>query len=692
MIKGKLVSVKIVSGDSWLLKDVSFVSNADIAHRGEQDWQRLRGNIRIQGEMSEAVRSGDVVTLRGRVRPIRKARNPGVQDWQRYWYTQGVIGRMEEPNNVEIVKRPTFSMARARQQASQWMYAGLLKHLSAEQAGMAMAMLTGEKSTLSDEVYEGFQQMGLAHLLTVSGLHIGIAYYGLDQLLVRLEASRKTRDILGFILVGAMLFLSGFRFSGIRAGAFVLLRRAGTWLHRPFDGLTALAVVAFAQLLVQPLALFNQGFQLAFGAVLAIFGPAQWMSQKLKKRVPVISHFICVPLSVHYVLTPILLLHNSVYLTYGPLFNIPAGILSAWLMPVLVVGSLLSYIPLVGGLIFTMVSELLSLLSHLTELAQRLPGLTIEVAALNWKGWLLWALPLAVVLLLPQVQKGYNISRERLWKGCALIVIILVLLPATITSKVTVLDVGQGDALMISEPSGARVLVDGGPKEDLYEDLLQMGVGHFSAVVVSHAHSDHYAGLMELPNHMTVDQLIYPMAQSDHEDMQRLIKQYQGQGAACTPLEAGQKLRIGAISFSALWPDSNSTTDENNNSLVLLGQVGSLDVLLTGDIESETETLISKNFTREVDVLKVPHHGSPTSSTSAFLSAFPARVATVSAGEWNAFGHPAPDVISRLVDHDMQVFQTNKTGAVEIWSIGDFRFIRPWLDWTKTTWYNEKDD
>jgi competence protein ComEC len=249
---------------------------------------------------------------------------------------------------------------------------------------------------------------------------------------------------------------------------------------------------------------------------------------------------------------------------------------------------------------------------------------------------------------------------------------------------VAFLDVGQGDAVLITLPDGRQVLIDGGPlTTDLHWRLGQempFWDRTLELVISTHPDADHLAGLVSLPQRYTVEQLLT----SDVGATSQLYREWELQlsQAELTPLigQAGTQLDLGqGITATILSPGSiTANIDEaNNHSVVLHLQFGQVSFLLTGDIEEiMEERLLRAKIPLSATVLKSPHHGSKTSSSRAFLEAVDPQIVVISLGKDNHFGHPAPEVLERYAAQGLLVFRTDEQGTVELSTDGQ----RLWVE------------
>ena len=246
------------------------------------------------------------------------------------------------------------------------------------------------------------------------------------------------------------------------------------------------------------------------------------------------------------------------------------------------------------------------------------------------------------------------------------------------TIRIDVLDVGQGDAILVQGDRGSRMLVDGGPDPGrlllALDERLPPWDRRIDLLVLSHPHEDHVAGLPRLLERYRVRRVLEPGMQGPGPGYRAFAAWLQAHGLRAETVAAGDTITLDSIGFRVLWPDRGAVprrppdtgTAINNVSIVLLGAVGRHRFLLAGDIEEGVDPVLLARGVPRVEVLKVAHHGSRTSSTDAFLAAAHPAVAVISAGLDNRYGHPTPQTIQRLQAHGATVMRTDLDGTVEI--------------------------
>ncbi|MEP6471441.1 MAG: ComEC/Rec2 family competence protein, partial [Acidobacteriota bacterium] len=535
------------------------------------------------------------------------------------------------------------------------------------------ALLLGRTSQLDRGMVASYRRGGLYHLLVVSGLHVGLAA-GLVLAGLRLaRVGGKRRD--GVLLVSVFLFVlvGGANPPAVRAGLVVAVLLAARLLERPIPAAQALGLSALVLFVADPREIYSIGTVLTFAAV----GGIALLSEPIRERLPArpgwLSEGLATSLAAQCATAPVVFWRFNV-VAGGAWMTAPLAIpLSAGLIAL---GTLLLFL-FALGLPAGAPAALFALGSRALELvADRAGGLaflrtTPPLAGVVAVGGLTFA---AVRAPLP----------FRRWCAAlaALLFVGLALRPGpggpARGFSVEALDVGQGDSILVRW-AGRAVLVDGGGPFDLeaadfgrtrlLPKLLDRGVTRLDGVVATHPHPDHVLGLLAVVEELPVAK-VWISAGADEAS---LFTRLRGSAAeAAVPVEvlpAGSTLR---------WPDARLTVLHsgglprkidavNNQSVVAVFERDGRKALLTGDAGASTEAvLLGSGRDLRADLLKVGHHGSRTSTTRRFLDAVRPRLAIVSCGRENRFGHPAPETLRTLASRRVPVFRTDRLSDVRV--------------------------
>lgn len=648
---------------------------------------RAEGGLRarVSGELRDRLRglaASDRISFWGRLDEPSSFGNDGGFDVRRY-FERGRLDLTASVKSALLVERETSArsckawVSRLRIAASRRLESAL-GDPSRETLGVVVALLTGDREMLSPELEELYRDAGIFHVMAISGAQVAMVILVFYFVLRRLGAS-EVATLWTLLLV--VPFYAAFCGSGppvVRAAlaASVVLGARLLSLDRPH--VNALALAALLLLLWEPLWLEDPGFQLSFAAMAAIL----WLTEPLANRLRPLG-LLATPLSVSIaaqaVVVPITAWHFHGLTWVAPLASLVAVPLSGAIVIVGLALVLLSGVPLLSDLLSLGAHVGVALLTGTARLASELPGATLAVARPSFLWMLAYygalaclrhgrgrvralsVLVLGALLLALPFEKGETLSEpERL----------------TLTS----LDVGHGDAIVLSLPEGQRVLVDGGGLPATSFDvgervvlpyLLDHGGRRLDAVVLTHADYDHIGGLFAIVDSMNVREVWESGASWERPAYRRLRQAARRRGVALRRLRAGESFRWGGVLWEVLAasgaPGMESPADENDRSIVMRLTLGESSVLLTGDAGEKLErALLSRGIPLEADVLKVAHHGSQSSTSAPFLDAVRPRFAILSSRQNVGWPLPSPTVLDRLRGKGIAYARTDEHGAVTV--------------------------
>jgi competence protein ComEC len=545
---------------------------------------------------------------------------------------------------------------------------------------LARALLLGDSSGLPDPWLRAFKRLGLFHLLAISGAHLAL-FTGLVWWSCALPV-RAPRRGLRLLLVGAallaFLLVAGPLPSLLRASAMAALVLLARALGRPALGANALAGGSLLLLVLEPPLLHDLGFQLSALATAGLLLVAPLLEERwtwgpvwLRRLVAatVAAELLVLPISLPaFRLLPI----GGVLLDplFVPWASLGLGLAAAWV-------GLAALAPPLGR-------ALVPVLDLWSEPCRWLADLPPEVPLA-----VPHALPLSLAGTLAALVLG-GLLRPRWGRWVLLGGLAWFASPAPPADEVelVVLDVGQGEALLLKH--GRRgILIDGGglPRGDLggrvvLPALLGEGVRRLDAIVLSHGDLDHCGGLLDLTSYLPVGEL-WAAAPVEPVGCEAELRAWALARGRLRLLEAGQARSWGPWRLAVLAPLTRTAASRNDASLVLRAEARGRSFLLTGDIGAAAEAALAARWGAELatDVLKVPHHGSNSSSTLAFLVRNGARYALISAGSGNRYGHPGREAMRRLEWSAQRVLSTHADGwlAVRVSRKGSLS-LRRWND------------
>ncbi len=566
-----------------------------------------------------------------------------------------------------------------------------------EPTALLESLLLGYRSDLSEStLQQDYASVGLAHMLAVSGTHLTILTALLISLLRMVRLGKKSTGICCLVFIVLYVMLTGLQASAVRSGlmtaAALLLWLWGRRRH----ALSALLVMASFMLIFQPCNAFSLGFQLSVVSCFAIIIFSSWMSEWLIAllgrwgALDFLSRKIIDPMSVtivaQLVTAPLTIPLFAQFSVIAPVANCVILPISAVLLGGgFIALSIASFDAPFHALFLEAIRQLAMISNVMVTWLATLPGACMPVifdqaiivgfvVIVMCAAYILWPLP-------QSPRRVMRVRKTLCVIVAAAVIFATVHIPGSDVT-ITVMDVGQGDAILIRE-SGHTVLIDTGPSDaDLLKALARNNVSQLDAVILTHFDSDHCAALGALRGKVSVARVLVSegsLALATHDsDAAEVLKEAQGilgNSNDVHELEYQSVIQLGPhVILSVVWPEKSIKESDNEDSLCLLFDYdenldGLADVtaLFTGDAESTTlERVITLNRLASIDILKVAHHGSKKSITDVQVNNLNIQTACISVGATNRYGHPNGAIIKTLEDAGTSVYRTDEDGDIVI--------------------------
>ncbi len=647
--------------------------------------------------------------------------------YREYLARQGIaaIARADSAEVAGEASGPTAVLAGLRS-----MLLGGLNDLVPEpEAALGAGILLGVRSAIAPEINDAFATAGLTHVVAISGWNIAIVaalVAAAVRPLARRPGGRWSTSALAASTVGGYVLLTGASPSVVRAAlmalAMLVARLGGSRAHAA----SALALAALAMLLAAPPVLWDVGFQLSLLATagLVFFGTS--VERRLHRWPGWIREPVALTVAAQLTTLPVILVNFERLSLVAPIANVlvvpfvPIAMLFSALasvagvldrsIPLPVVGDALGW--LAGGAAWLVLRVIVWLGTTVASVPHAAVDVTVPPAlAVAWLPMLAlasWAIrdpAAAPAAPSPDEAPGrLGMALRRLARpGPIGLGLVALLLATSIASRpdgllhLTVLDIGQGDAILVEAPDGGTMLVDGGPDPELTLRRIGANLPFFARridlLVVSHPHQDHVAGLVDVLDRFRVGAVLHAGIPFGNAAYDRLLTDAANARVAVALLRTGQALDLGAgVTARVLYPTQEDADaplpegDINNGSVVLRVEFGGFSALLTGDAEAPIESaLASRGLLEPVDVLKVGHHGSNSSTTPGLVDAIHPSVAIISSGAGNEYGHPAPETLATLgARPGIAVFRTDLQGDVEVVTDGIALRVRTDDGWSSS--------
>ena len=655
---------------------------------------------------------GNTLTAQGDLTSFQPARNPGNFDWRAYYLAQHISYQVYA-DEVAVTSDTVFPLRH-------WLFSlhlrltDSLEELLPEDpktSALLTALLLGDKTLLTPETRTQYEDGGILHILTVSGLHVTMLGTAILALGKRLAVPPWMASLLAVFGVTCYWQLCGNGLSAWRAvimfGCLILAPLA----RRSYDPLSALSLAGIWILWTSPGMLFQASFQLSFAAILGIYlvcpyflpkadsaesaspsaaTPPSFSASFLPSFSPAflasLRSTLTYSLGLQLTLLPITLYHFFRYPLYGIFLNLLVLPLTTPLFLCGAVAAILSLLPDMGQLLarvlvllcqwilgfYDVLCDVALRLPHASSLLGRPAPIRIALYYLVLGAFCLW-----------QRQK----QRQKMVPLALLALLLILLCPLPHHSLTMVfLDVGQGDGIYLETPTGTTILVDCGSSnlrqvasDRLTPFLESRGVDHLDHVFLTHSDADHVNGLTAwLEEGGSIGTVYLPDlggSLANTSSYQQLLSVLQAHHVPILPFSQGMTWQKGALTLNCLAPvpptDPSHAiyTDTNTASLVLLLRYQGISVLLTGDCEEEGEDLLLSYLAQEnitCHILKVGHHGSAYATREVLLTQLSPQIAIISCGINNRYGHPHPDLLSRLQSQQIDYHVTAQCGAITV--------------------------
>ncbi len=648
---------------------------------------RGRARIDVGGEAARPeITDGDRVSVWAELRPPRTAGSPGAFDAAAQAFRAGIhatghaktVRLVTRGGRADVGWRRDFT-ARARRWARGRIFAVVPP--GTEQA-LVRAMVLGDRAGLDDDTAEGFRIAGTYHVLALSGAQVAL----IAAVLIALARRVAGNAALTAVPVAAALVFYAQLVGGdvpiVRATVMAIVLLAGRALALDSDAANMLGLAALLLVVHRPSAIGDVGFQLSFAATLGLIVFTR----------PLVARVRALPFGLHVALAgsvaaqaplePLLAAQFHRIAPAALVLNLVAVPLSTG---VLVAGSAAVAVSAISTGAGALVGQLAWLLAHALlasgEVARRFPALDHRMADPSPPVIALYVAGLGLLALRPG------------WR--ALLVALagfagLVAGPAPVADgllHVTILDVGQGDSIVLRSPRGEAWVIDAGPAfggRDMGEAVVapylwSAGITRIEHLLVTHPHPDHGGGVPFLLRAFDVGEVWEGVAPRWDPAYAALDRALRASAVTRRAVRRGLRAERDGVLIEVIGPAGSPPPGKtrNDDSLVVAVRYGAVRILLAGDVERAGEAALA---VPPADALKVPHHGSRSSSTPALLAAARPRVAIVSAGYRSRFGHPHPDVVARYQGLGIPLLRTDRDGSVTLTTDGVKLWVATYRD------------
>ncbi len=620
---------------------------------------------------------GDILSIELEFRSARERYNTEDD----YYLASGIFLRACLEGEYTLIGHRTAAFLDWPKELSHSLKAHILELFPDDVAPLMKALLTGDKSQLyeDDELYVSLRVSGLSHIIAVSGMHVSF----IISLLSLFTGRRRITAFLGIPLVWFFAAVMGFGPSVTRASYMITLLLVAPILRRENDPPTSLSAALLLLLLINPQSVGSISLQLSFAAMAGILlvtpriyksiaGLYYDRSDFIIKFLAALNGVFSASVGALIFTTPLVALHFG----YVSLYSIPTNILCLWAMstafmlgyPICIVGAII--MPM-GQALAWLISWLPRYVSVLVKFIAKLPWAALYTYN-NLIAW--WIVFVYAVLILPWLFKGKKSYRPLIPICCCLITLPIVAFISRDMSinspAVTAVDVGQGQCIVATTDRGLVVIDCGGKGSGenagdcAAEFILSGGYRDVELMVLTHLHDDHANGVERLMNYVNVKRIALPADCEATEVGDSILDLCYDRETEIYFISENTNMTVDSLSLELFAPIGSE--DPNEKGLIILGDYGDFEFLVTGDAGSGTENqLVSFYPIGDIELLVAGHHGSKYSTGEVLLDAVTPEKAIMSVGV-NSYGHPTQEVLGRLKDRGIEVYRTDINGNITV--------------------------
>ncbi len=597
-------------------------------------------------------------------------------DYANYLYSQDIFGTIYA-NKINVVGERFNLINKIRKS----IFDTFNKLFPKDEGSLIIGMLIGDTTYIPDDIINSFKKSGISHLLAVSGSNVAfiilMTKFVFDKLF-----GKSISKYFCIITIIVFILVSGCSLSVIRAGLMAIILIIQNIFLKRENTMFAISLSCLLILIYNPFSICDVGFILSYGGTIGIvlFNKPinKYLNNKIenfkyKKYITYIIEVLSVTLSAQIILIPIMNYYFNTVSIVSFLTNLLVspfvGIVTIYGFIVYVIG--LISINIAKYLVFPLIF-LIKLVIFISNICSQIPFGNLQTPTISILGILLYYLIIFRIFA--------KIKRKNILNYIIIVLFSAIAFRFVIPNNyviISMIDVSQGDSIIITTTNKKNILIDGGGSENSDYDigekvlvpyLLDNTAGTIDTVIVSHFHEDHAEGIISVLNNFKVNRIIIGNQPTSSYLYNELLKLAKNKDIPVYCVYSNDKLIIDDLTFTFIYPSQKTDikNDLNNNSLIFRVDIMDTSLLFTGDAESLEEEQLLSNKLLDVDILKVGHHGSKTSSTDDFLNKITPNICLISCGVDNKFKHPHDIVLNRLKKFTDHIYRTDQCGEITL--------------------------
>ena len=610
----------VISGEAFLAGTVSEVQE-------DRFYLCSNGKYLVFCDEANTIFPGDTVEIEGYFFEIESKQIPGGFDYDTYLLSSGIKG-VFRTTSLKVTGHH-FTLSCIPYDIENYVVSVLPK----KAAAYVLLLVFGNDSLTDENLMKKWSELSVVHLFAISGMHVGLIAVFLEKMLRRTGIAKNSRNKLIMIFLLAFNLSTGFRVPIFRA-SFLYVAAFFQRKEPVVSSLDRLSLLFVGMLLYNPWYMESVGFQLSFLICFCLFLGRKIIGRKKGAslvKMTLMANICALPvtLSLNHGIGLLFLPANIVFIALVEFLMLPASFITL-------------FFPFVSGAYVYLIEGFETVTYWFSEIDIRIRlGIGGEVSVVMF-----------FLVLFLFCANLYNKRKRMTYLVLFAMTLIFISLPPTIATKVVVFDVGQGDAILIDSP-GCRIVIDTGPEDDydaLIGYLLDQNIRHIDYLVITHNHDDHYGEVADILSFVEVGSVVMG---SDPEF---------SLPCPVTVVEEGDIIGKNSVVLTVI-SAYTSDSDENNNSLVIYGSVGSDIWLFMADAGTEIESDIMGKYLLDPDIVKIGHHGSDTASSQKFVDSLSPSVCIVSVGK-NSYNLPSETVLQRWIEAGALLYNTHIDGTI----------------------------
>ncbi len=655
-------------------------------------YKNIKLKLNIPNNYKIKLEYGDKIKFKGKYSAPEIQRNYKGFNYSEYLKTLKIYGTVKcTSNKIQILKKQDINIIKLQtHKISNNIQKNIKKILPSKEAGLLTGILLGNNQNIDEETKDEFRNSGIYHILAVSGAHMSYVILGITYLLNIINIGPRKKQTLAIIGIIFFILITNTSVSVVRAGIMGIITLGASLFYRKKDIINSVSLSMLIILIYNPYNINSISFQLSYGGVIGILVLNRFYIKLLSKTNlnKKIIETISVILSAQTMIIPIMILNfHTISLTF--LF---ANIIVSYLIGIVIIlGFICSFLSLISMEISNILSILLDIPLKLLILIAKLFG-SIPLSKIYITTPSIISIILYYLIIFVNKLK-ITTYKDKIQINKILVILLIITLICNQFIKIPTfleiyfIDVGQGDSTLIVTPNNKKILIDGGGstdttssydvgKDTLVPYLLNRGIKNLDYIMISHFDADHCQGLIAVLDTIKVKNIIISKQAESVYNYEKIMEIVVKKKINLIIVKKGDVINVDKnVEIKIIYPESKLYFDDiNNNSIVAKLCYKNFSILFTGDVEKGAEERlveIAKNELKST-ILKIPHHGSNTSSTQEFLNVVKPQIALIGVGKNNKFGHPGQEVINRLENMKVKIYRTDQNGEIIITTNGNW--------------------